>query len=130
VIGVSLVEVIASVGAVLAGVAAAVVAVGVLARSPLVGKPLRWLWRTNVAGPVGEWGGQIVSDVVDTRIEHLMSHRNGGSSLLDLAEAVKKNQVGISRLDKKMTTSLDHDRDRDQPGLRYGADTEQGDKPS
>ena len=129
-IGVSLVEMIASAGAVLAGVAASVVAVGVLARSSLVGKPLRWLWRTNVAGPVGEWNRQIVSDVVDTRIEHLMSHRNGGSSLLDLAEAVKKNQVGISRLDKKMATSLDHDRDRDQPGLRYRAETEQGDKPS
>jgi len=132
---IAFVQTAASIGAALAGVAGALVAIGVIFRSPvghaltrplrwawraLIREPVGWWWRKNISGPIGEWNRGIVGAVVDSRIEHLMHHRNDGSSLLDLADAVKKNQEGISLLDRKMSRSLMHDLERDQPGFRYG----------
>jgi hypothetical protein len=91
-------------------------AIAVLAKSKYFGKPIKWLWRTNVSGPIGKWHGSIVGHVVDERIEHLMHHRNGGSSLLDLAEAVKVVKKDVSLL-------LRHDAERDTEGHRYGPTT-------
>lgn len=115
-------DVFAGVGAALAATAAIVVAVGVIARSSLIGKPLRWLWSKNVSEPVGDWHEAIVRKVVDTRIDHLMHNRNGGSSLLDLSESVIRAQTAIERIERKVSMSLQHDYERDQPGLRYGKD--------
>ena len=92
-------------------------AVGVIAKAPFIGRPLRWLWTTNVSHPVGAWHREITESVIDDRIEHLMHHRNGGSSLLDLAEAVDVVKADVSVL-------LEHDRVRDVPGARYGTDTD------
>lgn len=88
-------------------------ALGVLARSSIFGKPLRWLWRTNVSHPISAWHRNITGEVVDQRIEHLMHHRNGGSSLLDLAESVDAVKSTVSQL-------LEHDAERDTAGKRYG----------
>lgn len=92
---------------------AASAAVGLLAKSPFLGRPLRWLWRRNVSEPVGNWHHGITGGVVDERIEHLMTHRNGGSSLKDLADSLKVVQGSVERL-------LAHDAERDVAGARYG----------
>lgn len=88
-------------------------AIGIIAKSPILGKPLRWLWRTNVSHPISAWHRDITGEVVDQRIEHLMHHRNGGSSLLDLAESVKDVKQTVGQL-------LEHDAERDMAGKRYG----------
>jgi hypothetical protein len=88
-------------------------ALGIIAKSPLLGKPLRWLWQTNVSHPISAWHRTITGEVVDQRIEHLMHHRNGGSSLLDLAESVKDVKHTVGQL-------LEHDAERDTAGKRYG----------
>lgn len=124
-------------------------AIGIMVKSPYVGRPLRWLWRTNVAHPVGEWNRGIVREVVDDRIDHLMHHRNGGSSLLDLADSVKVVKRRLDRIERHqnevaaelqvfrrhsteatravredVTTLLEHDDERDAPGKRYDDDTD------
>ena len=93
-------------------IALAVGAVGVIAQSRYLGAPIRWLWRTNISGPIARWNHQIVSDVVDVRIDYLMHHRNNGSSLLDLKESLDCVKVSVDVL-------LAHDRERDTAGLRY-----------
>jgi hypothetical protein len=103
-------------GGFLVALGAVSAAVGLLAKSAFLGRPLRWLWRTNVSTPIGEWHRTGVRDVVDERIEHLMHNRNGGSSLLDLAEAVEAVKAQVNQV-------LKHDAERDKPGLRY--DTEE-----
>jgi hypothetical protein len=107
-------------------VAAAVAAVGVLAKYR-VGKPLRWLWRTNISGPIGHWHETGVGRVVDQRIEHLMHNRNDGSSLLDLAESITRAHVELAIVNTRIgevgasvDQLLSHDAIRDQPGKRYG----------
>jgi hypothetical protein len=115
-----MIEVALSAGALLAAIAAVALAagaIGVIAQSRYLGAPIRWLWRTNVSGPISRWNRQIVSDVVDDRIEHLMHHRNGGSSLLDLAESVQTVRAHVEML-------LDHDAERDTKGHRYGPEPE------
>lgn len=92
-------------------------ALGIIAKSAILGKPLRWLWRTNVSHPISAWHRSITGEVVDERIEHLMHHRNGGSSLLDLAESVDAVKGTVSQL-------LAHDAERDMAGKRYGPHTE------
>jgi len=94
-------------------IALAVGAVGVIAQSKYLGAPIRWLWRTNISGPIARWNHQIVSDVVDVRIDYLMHHRNNGSSLLDLKESLAGVKVSVDVL-------LAHDAARDAPGRRYG----------
>ena len=101
----------------IATLAALSAAVGVIAKTPLIGRPLRWLWTTNVSHPISAWHRNITGEVVDERIEHLMHHRNGGSSLLDLAESVNVVKADVAVL-------LEHDHDRDVPGARYGNDNE------
>ena len=111
---VSLVDVLRVSAAVIIGAAAVATALAVLARFTVAGKPVRWLWRTNVSEPVGKWNRGIVEGVVDDRISHLMTHKNGGSSLKDLADSV-------SCLRRSVRTLLKHDAERDTEGKRYGA---------
>ena len=124
-------------------------AITIIVKAPFFGRPLRWLWRTNVSHPIGEWNRGIVAGVVDGRVEYLMTHRNGGSSLLDLADSVGRiecrlttiegNQNGFAadlavfrRHNTEMTravredvsTLLEHDDERDKPDKRYGPDME------
>ena len=110
-------EIALSAGA-LAGAVAAIAltvgAFGVIAQSRYFGAPIRWLWRTNISGPIAQWNHQIVSDVVDTRIDHLMHNANNGSSLLDLRES-------LDSVKRNVDTLLAHDKERDAPGRRYGA---------
>lgn len=89
-------------------------AIGLLAKSPYLGRPLRWLWHQNVSEPVGEWHEKIVTGVIDSRVEYLMHHRNDGSSLLDLAEAVEGVKAHVDLL-------VAHDAERDRAGMRYPA---------
>ena len=94
-------------------IALTVGAVGVIAQSRYLGAPVRWLWRTNISGPISRWNHEIVSEVVDVRIDYLMHHRNNGSSLLDLKESLDCVKVSVDTL-------LAHDAARDAPGRRYG----------
>jgi len=94
-------------------IALTVGAIGVIAQSKHLGAPIRWLWRTNISGPISRWNHQIVSEVVDVRIDYLLHHRNNGSSLLDLKESLD----GVKR---NVDTLLAHDAARDAPGRRYG----------
>ena len=94
-------------------IALTVGAVGVIAQSRYFGAPIRWLWRTNISGPIARWNHQIVSDVVDVRVDYLMHHRNNGSSLLDLKESLDCVKVSVNEI-------LAHDAARDAPGRRYG----------
>ena len=87
-------------------------AIGIIAKSSALGRPLRWLWKQNVAQPVGDWGEDVVRRVVDDRIEHLMHHPNAGSSLLDLSRSVGTVKAQVSVL-------LQHDAERDIEGKRY-----------
>lgn len=115
-----MIEVLLNASALLAAIGAiALVAgtLGVIAQSKYVGAPIRWLWQRNVSGPIGEWNRRLIGDVVDERVDYLMHHRNNGSSLLDLAEAVKAVQRNVTRL-------LRHDDERDVQGLRYGPSAE------
>ena len=109
---------IATVGVFLVTLAATAGALGVIARSAVIGRPLRWLWRTNVSDPLGHWFKAGVAEVVDERIDYLMHNRNSGSSLLDLAESLDVVKGNVAML-------LTHDAERDTAGKRYGGD---GDK--
>ena len=138
------VDVVIATAGFIVGLGAVSAAAAIIVKSPFLGRPLRWLWRTNIAHPVGEWNRHIVGDVVDNRVEWLMHHRNGGSSLLDLAdsvgriegrlEVIERNQDGFAadlavfrRHNTEMTravredvsTLLEHDDERDKPGKRY-----------
>ena len=88
-------------------------AIGAIAKSQYLGRPLRWLWSTNVAGPIGRWFEARVETVVGTHVEYLMHHRNNGSSLLDLKESLQEARQDINLL-------LVHDAERDISGRRYG----------
>lgn len=99
-------------GAFTVGFGAVLAALGVIAKSSILGRPLRWLWRRNVSDPVGSWHAEIVTGVIDGRVEYLMHHRNGGSSLLDLAESVNEVKSAVGLLVK-------HDAERDRVGMRY-----------
>lgn len=106
---------IAAAAGLLVGSAAVITAVGLIAKSQYIGRPIRWLWRRNVAEPFGGWVRHTVGDVVDERIDYLMHNRNGGSSLLDLAESVSVVKEHVALL-------LSHDAERDTAGHRYGPD--------
>jgi hypothetical protein len=90
-------------------------AIGVIAKSQYLGRPLRWLWATNVSGPIGRWFEARVEGVVGQHVEYLMHHRNNGSSLLDLKESLQEAREDINLL-------LRHDAERDTKGHRYGPD--------
>jgi hypothetical protein len=113
VIAITFVEVVGSIVGTIVGLAAIVGAIGILARSEYAGRPVRWLWRRNVSEPIGEWNRRIVREIVDDRVEHLMHHRNNGSSLLDLSEK-------LDRVDRQVQQLLGHDAERDVVGKRYG----------
>lgn len=76
-------------------------------------------------------------DRIEVAIKLVEAHMkpNSGSTLIDkvaaagaAAEAAaiqsNENSAGIKILNEKVTTLLAHDRERDQPGLRYGTDNE------
>lgn len=111
-------QVLASVGGFIVALGAISAALAVVVKSPFFGRPLRWLWSVNVAHPVGDWNAKIVGKVVDDRVEHLMTHNNGGSSLKDLSDAVEVIQIQVHTL-------LEHDAERDTEGMRYGRSTPQ-----
>jgi hypothetical protein len=104
---------------VLIAVAAFATAVGVIAKSGVIGAPLRWLWRRNVSQPIGEWHCRITGEVVDGRITYLMTHNNGGSSLKDLADSVARINDAVIELSADVEILLDHDAERDVVGRRY-----------
>jgi hypothetical protein len=108
---------ITAAGGFLVALGAVSAAVAIIAKSTFLGRPLRWLWGTNVSAPVGHWFRTNVGEVVDERIEHLMHNRNGGSSLLDLAESV-------DAVKEHVTLLLAHDAERDTAGRRYGPTTD------
>lgn len=92
-----------------------------------LGEKLVGLWHRNVTAPVTAWQRHVIQD----RIEWLMSHENGGSSLKDLANTLRrlddrfKEHVDASSADRaelhrRIDELLDHDAERDRPGLRYG----------
>ena len=100
--------------------------IGIIAKSNALGRPLRWLWRKNVAEPVGNWHESGVRRVVDDRIEHLMHHPNAGSSLLDLSRSVSSNGAALIDLaesvdgvEAQVSVLLRHDAERDIEGKRY-----------
>jgi hypothetical protein len=111
----------AAVGALVA-TAAVVTAVGIIAKSEYLGRPIRWLWRRNVSDPAGGWFRHLVAEVVDDRIDHLMHHNNSGSSLLDLAESVAEAKQQIQATKADVALLLEHDAERDMAGRRYGPD--------
>lgn len=125
-VAVSLVDVLVAATSFVIGLAAVAAAVGVLARSPVFGRPIKWLWRRNVSVPLADWNRQIIRGVVDERIEYLMHNNNDGSSLLDLSEKLdtveqrsRSNSEAIRRVDTKVSRLLAHDAQRDTPGKRY-----------
>lgn len=107
-------------------------AVGVLAKSRIVGRPLRWLWRRNISEPIGGWAQENVRTVVDARILYLMTHNNGGSSLKDLADNQQLIKDQVEDIQTNVSTLLAHDKERDVDGKRYGttdASTPNADQP-
>lgn len=106
--------------ALVASLAAITGTVGVLAKNRYVGRPLRWLWRRNVSEPIGGWAQANVRAVVDARIDYLMHHNNGGSSLKDLADNQKLIKKQVTAIETNVATLLQHDVDRDVDGKRYG----------
>ena len=104
--------------------------IGIIAKSDLLGRPIRWLWKQNVTQPVGDWGEGVVRRVVDERIEHLMHNPNNGSSLLDLARSVNSNGMAMVELAEsvegvksQVSVLLDHNAARDVAGKRYQSPT-------
>jgi hypothetical protein len=108
-------EILASAAAFVMALAALLVALGIIAKYTILGRPFRWVWRRNVTAPISGWVRHTVGDVVDERIDYLMHNRNGGSSLLDLAESLKAVEGHVELL-------LSHDAERDTAGRRYGPD--------
>ena len=107
-----------------------IASIGVIAKSNSLGRPIRWLWKQNVAQPVGDWGENVVRRVVDDRIEHLMHNPNNGSSLLDLSRSVGSNGAAIVELAKsvegvesQVSVLLAHNAARDVAGKRYQSGT-------
>jgi hypothetical protein len=115
--GVSGVDLIIAAGGFVIALGMVAGAVGVIAKSQYLGRPVRWLWRTNVARPFDGWVRHTVGEVVDQRIDYLMHNRNGGSSLLDLAEKLEGVEGNVALL-------LAHDAERDTKGHRYGPNAE------
>lgn len=86
--------------------AGALVAIATAARLPIINRPGKWLWKRNVAGPIGGWIHQIltahtapITERLDrgdarmgdiearlTAIEHEM-HPNSGRSMRDRIDA-------------------------------------------
>lgn len=87
----------------LLGISAALVG---LAKSPVVGKPLTWVWQRLVLWPVGGWFRHIVADAVDERITHRLNRPNGGNSLHDIASALDRIQDHLG-LDPRPTRPSD-----------------------
>lgn len=124
-IAISIVEVVSGILGTIVGIGVVAGAISAIARTG-AGRPLRWLWRTNVATPLTKWHEgtttkvvdervkDIVAEVIDERIDHLMHHRNSGSSLFDLSEKLDTVVGHVNQL-------LEHDEDRDVAGKRYGA---------
>ena len=116
--------------ATIAAIGGLTASIGIIAKSDLLGRPIRWLWKQNVAQPVGDWGEGVVRRVVDERIEHLMHNPNNGSSLLDLARSVNSNGMAMVELAEsvegvksQVSVLLDHNAARDVAGKRYQSPT-------
>ena len=116
--------------ATIAAIGGLTASIGIIAKSDLLGRPIRWLWKQNVAQPVGDWGEGVVRRVVDERIEHLMHNPNNGSSLLDLARSVNSNGMAMVELAEsvegvksQVAVLLDHNAARDVAGKRYQSPT-------
>ena len=116
--------------ATIAAIGGLTASIGVIAKSDVLGRPIRWLWKQNVAEPVGDWGEGVVRRVVDDRIEHLMHHPNNGSSLLDLSRSVSSNGAAMVELAEsvegvksQVTVLLAHNAQRDVAGKRYQSPT-------
>lgn len=77
-----------TVGQVVIGLGALAAAVGVLAKSPYFGRPMRWIGRTLIVHPLNRWfmglmhaANQPLEEKVDKIDKEL--HPNGGSSFRD-----------------------------------------------
>ena len=110
--GIAWSQIFTNVVSIVAAIAALSVSIWVFLKTPL-GWALRWVWTKSVADPIAKWNTRTIGEVVHEKIEHLMHHRNNGSSLLDLAEAVAEVKEHVSTL-------LRHDQERDVTGRRYG----------
>lgn len=134
--GAKLTEIFVVVVGVIVGLGALAVAAALLSSkltSTWLGRLWRRLWTANVTDPLTRWQRSVVQD----RIEWLMTHENGGSSLKDLSNTLRRLEL---RFDEHLTESttdraelhrqlgllLDHDADRDQPGKRYGGTAAEG----
>ena len=81
----------------LAVVAGILGSLGVIAKSQIIGRPIRWVWRKLVTEPVAAWFRSLVHSevvpVVTVAVEEQfrkLAQPNGGSSLRDLANALDR----------------------------------------
>lgn len=128
----TLMELFVSAAGVIVGLVVAFAAVLMVATrmsDTIIGRAARRLWRQNVTDPATRWLRSVVQD----RIEWLMTHPNGGSSLHDLGRGVRElrelveNHISESTEERAglrgdVDTLLDHDEQRDRPGRRYAVD--------
>lgn len=131
---VTLAEMFVVTAGVIVGLFVAVCALALVAtrlRDTIVGRAARRLWRNNVTHPVTRWQRQVIQD----RIEWLMTHPNGGSSLHDLGRGMRELRSLVEQhisestedraeLHRQVDTLLDHDAERDRPGRRYAAEVD------
>lgn len=105
-------QIATNVVSIIVAVAAFSVSIWLFLKTPL-GWALRWVWRKAVSEPVAAWNRTMIGEVVQHKIEHLMHHRNGGSSLLDLADSVERVSVQVRDLNDRLTDLPCHTSERD-----------------
>lgn len=102
------VEWLRDLGLTLVLLASVVAAIGALARAPLVGGVLRWLWRHNIADPIERRISGILDDrdqVKLDQIDHLLDGRlapirhelefNGGSTVKDALHQIQREVKSV-----------------------------------
>ncbi len=76
----------------LAVLAGCVVAIGAAAKVPFVSKPIHWLWRRNVSGPIAAWFRRLIRDEVHEVLQPVIAELrpNGGASLRDQVDTITR----------------------------------------
>lgn len=92
-----------SIAATLGLLAATVTAVVILAKSPIFGRPIVYVWRKLVSEPGAKFFKEVVAEAVDDRITHRLNQPNGGSSLYDISRSLKriKDHLGLDDDDRR-----------------------------
>lgn len=85
-------------------VAGVVTLLGIVARTPYINRPVKWLWRHLVSEPIGGWSKRMVTDVVNPKLE---SQNTQIAVVTDFIEVARDNQESIKAALKNLHECVD-----------------------